>query len=875
MPRLGIAVFGAGIYDHHPELNNARFANSAEVLIKAFRDRTVVPGDAPKVLNLYNKPLLPNETSIKLSEFVQRDLDDIIIYYCGHGDVATQQGNYRVFLRPSRRNLRNSTLLDIVGLIRDIQRITYGKRVFFLVDACYSGSAISDMQKESMDAGGAELLFRQALADAVSSSGLAIFTASSSLELAYAKIDDETTLFVGALTQCLRNGIAKRSNSDRLSWSDVRDEVARMNRERLGDDAPSPRLTCLTEQVDITREPFFVNQAYEPQISPPPSSGLLPEDLLWSKISDSTGAPALEDFLSRYPRSVYASLATQFLHDQISGLSEIALRQHLREYPASRAQSLIKQRLADLHWFRANESGDRADLRRFSDCYPDDERARQALDLIGRAEQEVLLAEARWLEISKTSDLADLEAFVSDFPDSPRLADATARLSALRLSALRQRRRSALQGAAAALVIAIAVAFVGWRVFAPAPPPATDYRALLDDAGDDPDRINAFLKSCGVDANCKLGPDATKRLEVLNERRQAAEAKRESELAAKAVAAQADKKFLESAGTDLARLQYFVDRCSASSCALEQEGRRRLMFERDRQAKLAYDRAAFQAAVSDIARLRQFLDGCKAPACSLEPDARTRLDQIENAELRSSGGYDETRLNSCLSQCRSASAKEEAARRLGAIRAEEIIYNRARGDPAALSNYAKDCTACKSKAAAEAEVAEISRQRAAMRFVVYQSYDMYGGDLMGPSGIAMIREVDASACMNACQSTKGCIAFSYDKWIRVCYLKDTMVPLVLDPRADTLVRQDQARPLASVDPKRTCAPLRVVIQGDALKVLSATGPPGCEEACVATASCAAFTHRLADNQCTLFRATSGRQTGVQGVVSGIRTQTKC
>ncbi|MDB5533698.1 MAG: hypothetical protein JWO28_2013 [Hyphomicrobiales bacterium] len=917
MPRLGIAVFGAGTYDHHPELDNARFTSSAELLIKTFRDRTIVPGDAPKVLNLYNKPLLPNETAIKLSEFVQRDLDDIIIYYCGHGDVTTQQGNYRVFLRRSRRHLRNSTLLDIVGLIRDIQRIAYGKRVFFVVDACYSGSAISDLQKESMDAGGAEALFTQALADAISSSGLAIFTASGSLELAFAKLDDEVTLFVGALTQCLRKGIAKHSNSERLSWWDLRDEVARTTRERLGEDAPSPRLTCLTEQFDITREPFFLNQAYAPQVVAPPTPGLMPEDLLWSKISDTTGAPALEDFLERYPRSVYGSLATQFLRKQTSGLTEAELRQYLRDHPVSRVQAFIKQRLVDLHWNRACESGDLAEFRRFAESNPGDERAQRALERIEQQERDTLFAEAQWLEVGKSSNAHGLSRFVVDFPNSPRVAEAKARIDELRS----QRRRQMFWRSAATLAVTLSLAAATWLVLRPASqPPGIDYRALLDGAKDDADRLGDFLKSCRADVTCKLAADAETLLDGVNAKRRAeAEAKRQSveaevrrqnaeaearrqtteaearrqnaeaevrrqsaeaearrqtaEADARRRSAEVDQKFLDSAGSDMAKLQYFVDRCAASSCGLEQEGRRRLGIERDRQAKLASERNAYQAAINDVDRLRLFVDNCRAPACTLEQEARARLDQMENAEIRSAGGYDETRLNACLQYCRTASAKAEAARRLGAVRAEEVIYGRSRGDASALASYARDCTACKLKAAAETE-AEALRQRAAMRFVTYSGYDMYGGDMVGPTGLVMMRDVDSSACQSACQTTQGCIGYSYDKWIRACYLKDTMVPLAMDPRAETFIRQDQARPTASGDAKRTC-PIRSLILGDVLKAIAVTGPPACDEACVATTSCVAYTHRVTDNQCTLFRATSGRQTGVQGIVSGIRTQQKC
>src|SRR6185312_13173503 len=181
MRKFGVVVFGASIFDHHAHLSNPRFKKSAEEFQREI-----------ETLDLYDQALSVDQTLDRIWDFTAKDYQDILIYYCGHGNVGLRDGDYRVFLRRSDRE-RSHSLLNIVTLINDVKKRAQSKRVYFVLDACYSGAAVSEM--ETMDAGGAEILIERQLKEAVadSGSGTAVLTASGRLGVALAKEEDQVT----------------------------------------------------------------------------------------------------------------------------------------------------------------------------------------------------------------------------------------------------------------------------------------------------------------------------------------------------------------------------------------------------------------------------------------------------------------------------------------------------------------------------------------------------------------------------------------------------------------------------------------------------------------------------------------------------------
>lgn len=127
MRKFGVALLGASVFDYHRALNNARFLQSARAFQKLFREEFVIGRQRPRFLDLFDKDFPAGVVITKVTNFIAGDLDTVVIYYCGHGDVSREK-EYRVLLKKSQREIRSGTLLDVRGLILDIQRFSAKKR---------------------------------------------------------------------------------------------------------------------------------------------------------------------------------------------------------------------------------------------------------------------------------------------------------------------------------------------------------------------------------------------------------------------------------------------------------------------------------------------------------------------------------------------------------------------------------------------------------------------------------------------------------------------------------------------------------------------------------------------------------------------------
>jgi hypothetical protein len=348
-----------------------------------------VANSETETLDLYNESSSLTEMLDRIMDFIQAS-DDIIIYYCGHGDVGLRDGDYRVFLRRKRRH----TLLSIVGLINDVKRQAQKKRVYFVLDACYSGSAVSEM--ETMDVGGAEALIDRRLYEAVTDggSGTAVLTASGRLGVALAKQEDELTLFTGAFVRCLKEGVVHKTHFPSFSWLDLKDEIIRVTRDRLGPDAPIPRLTCFSESIsDITRVPFFSNSAFRGGDGSDPHTLLderISEQLYWKSISEESPAYVFEDFLIKFQNGMFAVLARARLADRIKEFDESELESYLLDHPRTVARDQIYQRLAGLKWVNLQGSTDVGALERFAQRFSQSKLKEDALRRIESVRAEPL-----------------------------------------------------------------------------------------------------------------------------------------------------------------------------------------------------------------------------------------------------------------------------------------------------------------------------------------------------------------------------------------------------------------------------------------------------------------------------------------------------
>jgi serine/threonine protein kinase len=77
-------------------------------------------------------------------------------------------------------------------------------------------------------------------------------------------------------------------------------------------------------------------------------------------------------------------------------------------------------------------------------------------------------------------------------------------------------------------------------------------------------------------------------------------------------------------------------------------------------------------------------------------------------------------------------------------------------------------------------------------YVTYENRDVDGGDL--PGALPHLRDVDQQACASACDTTTGCIGYSYGKWDRACYLKQSFPDLRFEPNSTAALQSGQLVP---------------------------------------------------------------------------------
>lgn len=135
------------------------------------------------------------------------------------------------------------------------------------------------------------------------------------------------------------------------------------------------------------------------------------------------------------------------------------------------------------------------------------------------------------------------------------------------------------------------------------------------------------------------------------------------------------------------------------------------------------------------------------------------------------------------------------------------------------------------------------------------SYRTYENRDIGSDHASKLRNYDLQTCVAACRKKENCKAYTFDKWNRVCYLKSTIGDFKLNPRSSSGLREDVRVPRApSGDVTMERYPSRA-FPGSGYKSVKSDGPDACEISCRSEDACVAFTFRLDEGSCHLFRST--------------------
>jgi hypothetical protein len=127
-------------------------------------------------------------------------------------------------------------------------------------------------------------------------------------------------------------------------------------------------------------------------------------------------------------------------------------------------------------------------------------------------------------------------------------------------------------------------------------------------------------------------------------------------------------------------------------------------------------------------------------------------------------------------------------------------------------------------------------------------------DIAGPT-LATSRKLDQPACVAACRGRDDCKAYSFDRWNRICRLKGSAGAFMLNPRMISGLRDDIRIPRAPSGALSMERYPSKAFPGAGYQTASLDGPEACENACREEDACVAFTFRLDESACHLFKTT--------------------
>ena len=177
---LGLVILGASTFPHYPasrNLDNAAFKRSAELAKKVLSPAHTVFRKV-EVLDLFDQDLRPDDIVDRIEDHVEAhpDMRDVVLYYCGHGDLLPdREHTYYLVLKGTKPGREVTTGLGIKQFRTMIEAkgVLTRRRCTFILDCCFAGEAVGAWQSTGLNT-----LIEKQIRDVLPSRGFAFLTAS-------------------------------------------------------------------------------------------------------------------------------------------------------------------------------------------------------------------------------------------------------------------------------------------------------------------------------------------------------------------------------------------------------------------------------------------------------------------------------------------------------------------------------------------------------------------------------------------------------------------------------------------------------------------------------------------------------------------------
>ena len=259
--RTLVLMLGGSTYPRNPDFNNPRFKQSAEDLRAYFLDSATFKLPESNLLWLFDSPGSPNELNDEIETFLREAMQrpeeqrpqDVIIVFIGHGFFDDSRSYY--LATPSFKPGAPEYSYRFKLLQRTVKDQMRFARKFYLLDACYSASAASELMSAEPVA---QRVLNEVQAGAVEDlpqRGTAALCAASKDHEALAPETEKYTMFSGALLSVLRDPPIP---PETLSLYHLHSLVSNHIRNRFGPTAVNPQIHVPDQtQGDIASIPLF------------------------------------------------------------------------------------------------------------------------------------------------------------------------------------------------------------------------------------------------------------------------------------------------------------------------------------------------------------------------------------------------------------------------------------------------------------------------------------------------------------------------------------------------------------------------------------------------------------------------------------------
>jgi hypothetical protein len=268
---IAVLLLGASHYPHFSggrRLDNPAFARSAAAFRTLITEPATMGGRPVAVLDLFDS----DEDAVQLIRRMKQFLDtqpkdaDVLIYYCGHGSfLRDAQKTFVLTLSATEPENEGFTALPLRHMRLSLDGQLALRRVFLILDCCYSGRAATEWQSDAVGH-----VIEAQVFEAFPRRGTAMMAASSRGAPALAPAGAQLTMFSEALVETITNGIAGQGHW--LSFRDVFAGTRQLIRERHGTEAAIPEIHAPYQpDGDISFDPLFINSAFARDDQPGPS----------------------------------------------------------------------------------------------------------------------------------------------------------------------------------------------------------------------------------------------------------------------------------------------------------------------------------------------------------------------------------------------------------------------------------------------------------------------------------------------------------------------------------------------------------------------------------------------------------------------------